>query len=88
MILELATAFFIDSADKALGTTEETKQMIEASQKMNRESDAIMRSIAQSTDDILRELAVGNHLVSQEMKNDNLRRFKEIEKERRILLNS
>ena len=88
MILELLTALFIDSADKALGTQDETRAMLARSDQYNHESDAILYGIANSTNRILGQMAVESALIAEEMKNRNLSRLKHIQSERQYLLRS
>ncbi len=87
-MINLAVALGLSVADKICGTGSESARRIAESDSMNRRSKNMMLNVAASTDEVFEQIALSGRLLAETMKNDNLRRFKEIENERRRILNS
>ncbi len=85
---KLAVLLGLNIADKICGTSPESARVIAESQKMNRETREMVLNISQSTNEIFEQIALSGRLLAESMKNDNLRRFREIENERRKIINS
>jgi hypothetical protein len=84
----LAVVLGLNITDKICGTSSESARVIAESQKMNRETREMVLNVSQSTNEIFEQIALSGRLLAESIKNDNIRRFREIETERRKILNS
>ena len=87
-MINLAVLLGLHITEKICGTSSESARVIAESRRMNRESRDLVLNISRSTDEIFEQIALGSRLLAEQMKNDNLRRLKEIERDRRKLINS
>ena len=79
---------FVTAAERTFGRSEKTARILQESEETNQKSRRMVSDIACSTDEILEQTAFRSHLLAEQMRNDNLRQMKAIEKERRSILGS
>ena len=85
-MIDLAIALGITIAENRFGRSKNTARIIAASEQRNGKSRRAINDIAQSTDELMEQIALRGRLLAETMKNDNLRRFKKIENERLQIL--
>lgn len=85
-MITLAIVLGLNTVERVAGRSEKTTRIISESNEMNQRSRQAMTDIARSTDEILSQTAISGRLLAESMKNENLRRFKSIEKERLRIL--
>ncbi len=85
-MINFAVVLGLDAIDRICGVSEKTAQMIAESEAMNRESRDVMLNVAKSTDAITQQIAINGLLLAESMKNDNLRRLRDIQSERQRIL--
>jgi len=87
-MINTAIAIAFDRADGLLGTSAQTARMLAESNRMDRETKNMILNISASTNEIFEQIALRSRLLAEQMGNDNLRRTREIQAERRRILNS
>ena len=87
-MINLPVVLGLSIVDKICGVSPDSAKMIAESVAMNRETQSMVLNISRSTNEIGQQIATSGRLLAEQMKNDNLRRFKQIENERRKILNS
>jgi hypothetical protein len=87
-MINLAVVLGLSIVDKIGGVSSDSAKMIAESVTMNRETQSMVLNISRSTNEIGQQIATSGRLLAEQMKNDNLRRAREIQIERRRILNS
>ncbi len=87
-MINFAVVLGLNAIDKICGESEESTQMLIESEAMNRKSRDTLLNITESTNAITQQIAAKGLLLAESMKNDNFRRLREIQSERKRILNS
>ena len=85
-MLDIVIALGLTVAEKVFGRSEKTTRLLVEYEQMNKRSDRVMNDIAHSTDEMMAQISLRGRLVAESIKNDNLRQFKKIERERLQIL--